>query len=117
MLVFPDNDKPLYVDADASHLRCRAMLYQYETTHTSKLLLRFMAHVFTAAALKWSTIEEDCYALVKAFNTFENLLLGRTFIVRTDHRNLLWMQHSINAKAQRWFTNPYVSCWNIPRRG
>jgi hypothetical protein len=35
--------------------------------------------------------------------TFENLLLGRTFRVRTDHRNLLWMQHSINAKVQRWF--------------
>jgi len=67
-----------------------------------------MAHVFTAAAIKWFTIEKECYALVKAFNTFENLLLGRTFIVRTDHRNLLWMQHSINAKVQRWFTYLYV---------
>jgi len=67
-----------------------------------------MAYVLTAAALKWSTIEKECYALVKAFNTFENLLLGRTFIVRTDHRNLLWMQQSINAKVQRWFTYLYI---------
>ena len=44
-----------------------------------------MAHVFTAAALKWPTIEKECCALVKAFNTFKNLWLGRIFIVRTDH--------------------------------
>jgi len=108
MLVFPDDDKPLYVDADASHLRCSAMLYQYDATGITKLPLRFMGHVLTAAALKWSTIEKECYALVKAFNTFENLLLGRVFIVRTDHRNLLWMQHSINAKIQRWLTYLYI---------
>ena len=56
------------------------MLYQYDVTGTTKLPLRFMAHLFTAAALKWSTIEKECYALVKAFNTFENLLRGRIFI-------------------------------------
>jgi len=39
---------------------------------------------------------KECYAVVKAFNTFENLLLGRFFIVCTDHLNLLWMQHSNN---------------------
>jgi len=90
MLIFPDDEKPLYVDADASHLGCGAVLYQYDVNGTTKLPPRFMAQVFTAATLKWSAIEKECYALVKAFNTFENLLLGRVFIVRTDHRNLLW---------------------------
>ena len=52
--------------------------------------------------------EKECYALAKAFNTFENLLLGRIFIVRTNHSNLLCMQHSINAKVQRWFTYLYI---------
>jgi len=103
ILVFPDDSKPLYIDADASQFGCGAMLYQYNESNSIKLPLRFMAHVFTTAAIKWSTIEKECYALVRAFHTFENLLLGRTFIVRTDHRNLLWMQHSINAKVQRWF--------------
>ena len=30
-------------------------------------------------------------------------LVGREFRVKTDHRNLLYMQHSCNAKVQRWF--------------
>ena len=30
---------------------------------------------------KWSTIEKECWALVKAFNTFESLLLGKEFKV------------------------------------
>jgi len=34
--------------------------------------------------------------------------IGRTFIVRTDRWNLMWMQHSINARVQRWFTYLYV---------
>jgi len=43
MLIFPDDDKPLYVDADASHLGCGAMLYQYDETGTTKLPLRLYA--------------------------------------------------------------------------
>jgi len=39
MLVFPDDDKPLYVDADASHLGCGAMLYQYDATCNTRLSL------------------------------------------------------------------------------
>ena len=107
LLLFPDDAQELFIDADASQFGCGAMLYQYDADRLHKLPLRFMAHIFTAQAIKWSTIEKECYALVRAFMTFENLLLGRSFRVRTDHRNLLWMQHSINAKVQRWFCYLY----------
>ena len=106
VLAFPDDNRELYVDADASQFGCGAMLYQ-EDPQGTKIPLRFMAHTFTAQAVKWSTIEKECYSLVKAFQTFENLLLGRDFTVRTDHRNLLWMQHSVNQKVQRWFCYLY----------
>jgi len=107
LLLFPDDAQELFIDADASQFGCGAMLYQYDADRLHKLPLRFMAHIFTTQAVKWSTIEKECYALVRAFMTFENLLLGRSFRVRTDHRNLLWMQHSINAKVQRWFCYLY----------
>jgi len=107
LLLFPDDAQELFIDADASQFGCGAMLYQYDAAKLHKLPLRFMAHTFTTQAIKWSTIEKECYALVRAFMTFENLLLGRSFRVRTDHRNLLWMQHSINAKVQRWFCYLY----------
>jgi len=35
LLVFPDDEKPFYVDADASHLGCGAMLYQHDVTGTT----------------------------------------------------------------------------------
>jgi len=32
-----------------------------------------------------------------------------TFLhIHTDHRNLLFMQNSVNAKVQRWFSYPYI---------
>jgi len=102
-LVFPDESKDLILDADASNLGCGAILYHLAEDGMTKLPIRFMSHIFTTAAIKWSTIEKECWALVKAFNTFEAFLFGRSFRVRTDHRNLLYMQHSCNAKVQRWF--------------
>ena len=103
LLSFPDDSKNLYLDADASNLGCGAILYQLANDGVTKIPIRFMSHVFTTAANKWSTIEKECWALVKAFNTFEFFLFGREFKVQTDHRNLLYMQHSCNAKVQRWF--------------
>jgi len=38
-------------DTDASQVGCGAMLYQYDETGKIKLPIRFMSHVFTAAAL------------------------------------------------------------------
>jgi len=103
LLTFPDPSKELLLDADASDLGCGAMLYNLAQDGVTKLPIRFMSHVFTTAAIKWSTIEKECWALVKAFNVFEFFLFGRNFKVRTDHRNLLYMQHSCNMKVQRWF--------------
>jgi len=103
LLTFPDDQKELILDADASNLGCGAILYHLAEDGVTKLPIRFMSHVFTTAAIKWSTIEKECWSLVKAFNTFESFLFGRSFKVRTDHRNLLYMQHSCNAKVQRWF--------------
>ena len=103
ILSFPSPDKDLYIDADASDRGCGAILYQLADDGETRLPIRFMSHTFTTAALKWSTIEKECYALVRAFNTFEYFLFGREFKVRTDHRNLIYMQRSCNAKVQRWF--------------
>ena len=102
-LIFPDENKELWMDADACNLGCGAILYHLADDGVTKLPIRFMSHIYTTAAIKWSTIEKECWALVKAFNTFESFLFGRHFKVRTDHRNLLYMQHSCNAKVQRWF--------------
>jgi transposase InsO family protein len=41
----------------------------------------------------------------------EMLLLGRPFILRTDHRNLLYMGHSSNLRVQRWYA--YLSRYDI----
>jgi len=102
-LTFPENGRDLFLDADASDKGCGAILYHLADDKVTKVPIRFMSHVFTETAVKWSTIEKECWALVKAFNTFEFFLFGREFTVKTDHRNLLYMQRSCNAKVQRWF--------------
>jgi len=53
MLIFPDYDKLLYVDADALQFGCGAIMFQYDAAGTETLTLRFMAHVFITAAIEW----------------------------------------------------------------
>jgi hypothetical protein len=60
ILTFPKEDKDLYLDADASQLGCGAILYHLADDGMTKFPIRFMPHVFTTAAQKWSTIEKEC---------------------------------------------------------
>ena len=64
----------------------------------------FMSHSFSASERKWSTFEQEAFAVVKAITHWDSLLLGHPFVVETDHKNLCFLYKSDNPKVVRWRT-------------
>ena len=53
---------------------------------------------------RYSTIEKECLAIKAATHTFRVYLLGKKFIIQTDHRALEWLDRlkDDNARLIRW---------------
>ena len=102
LLSFLDYDQPIYLRTDACNDGAGAMLYQKIGGRDRPVA--FMSHTFSAAERRWSTYEQECFGIVRSILHFDSLLLGHHFIVETDHRNLVWLAASENAKVVRWRT-------------
>jgi hypothetical protein len=102
LLSFLNYDQPIYLRTDACDDGAGAMLYQKMNGRDRPVA--FMSHTFSGAERRWSTYEQECYGIVRSIIHFDSLLLGHPFIVETDHRNLVWMAASENAKVVRWRT-------------
>jgi hypothetical protein len=61
-----------------------------------------MSKSLSGAELRWSTIEKECYAIVYALKKFEHLIRDTHFTLRTDHKNLLYVNSAPNSKVARW---------------
>ena len=48
----------------------------------------------------YSTIEKECLALVWGIQTLDPCLIGRAFVVQSDHNPMRWLM-SVKAKNQR----------------
>jgi hypothetical protein len=107
MMQFVDPLRPLYLEVDASDTGTGALLFQerpnpHDPSTPLKDPIRWTSHMFTSAALKWPTIEKEGFAIIRAVQVMEMMLLGRPFVLRTDHRNLLYMGHSSNLRVPKW---------------
>ena len=61
-----------------------------------------MSHIFSQQAQKWPTIEHECYGIIYSVTKLRDTLLGRRFLIETDHKNLLWLYKAQSAKLVRW---------------
>jgi hypothetical protein len=104
-LFYPDYDLDWILRTDASELGVGAVLLQRKIQEDTTEVLQpiaFVAKKFSDAAKKWSTIEQEAYGIFYAVRTLAYYLVGKQFIVETDHNNLLWMESSEVPKIVRW---------------
>lgn len=101
---FPDYSLKWILRSDASIVGVGAVLLQVRETDKGIVLepLGFASAKFSGPATKWSTIEQELFAVVFAVKNFKYYLCGRDFIVETDHNNLKWMEASEVPKITRW---------------
>ena len=57
---------------------------------------------FSDPATRWTTMEQECFAIYFAVFTFVYFLYGTVFTIEIDHNNLQWMELSKAPKIMRW---------------
>jgi hypothetical protein len=100
VLWFLRDEYPIYLYTDASERGIGGYLYQWAEDH--QVPIRFFSKAFSGAQRNWSAVEKECYALVASVKKFEDLLNGVPFIIRTDHRNLKYLNITGSPKVARW---------------
>lgn len=89
ILQFPDYRKTFILTTDASKLACGAVLAQLHGDR--ELPVAYASRAFTRGEANKSTIEQELTAIHWAINYFRPYLYGRRFIVKTDHRPLVYL--------------------------
>ena len=93
------NDK-IYLHTDASDYGYGAYLYQ--TVGGEEHPILFMSKTFQGPELKWTVVDKECYAIFKALQKFHYLLHSVHFTLRTDSRNLLFINAAEGGRVFRW---------------
>lgn len=89
ILKFPNFKKEFVLITDASKVACGAILAQcYDNVD---LPIAFASKAFTKGESNKSTIEQELTAIHWAVTYFRPYLLGRKFIIKTDHRPLVYL--------------------------
>jgi hypothetical protein len=99
-LVYPNEHDPLVLYTDASDVGIGAMLVQAQLSGDKPIMC--YSRKLTDTAQRWTTIEKECFAMFAAVMQFKSHLLGRRFFIRTDHKNLVYLNSSTVPKVIRW---------------
>ncbi|GBG89965.1 hypothetical protein CBR_g50055 [Chara braunii] len=102
VLKLPDPDKPFIVTTDASQYGIGVVLAQQEGKKLRPV--EYMSKKMPSQKLAKSTYEKELYAVYKALTHWRHYLLGRFFILKTDHQTLRWMrtQPVLSDALKRW---------------
>ena len=113
-IFYPNYELPWILRTDASDYGAGAVLIQVDKEEGGKDLLQpiaFWSQKFSEQALKWPTIEKEGYAIYAAVKKFNYYLVGKHFVIETDHNNLRWMEASTVPKIMRWHI--YLRAFNF----
>ena len=90
ILGFPqENGNPLICDTDASGFAIGGVLSQVQ--EGEERVIAYGSHALNPAQQHYCTTKRELYAVVYFLQHFKQYLLGRRFILRTDHAPLKWL--------------------------
>ena len=99
----PDFQRTFILQTDASGVGVGAILSQGEGESEDSPIAYFSRKLLPREQA-YSTVEKECLAIVLAVRHFRAYLLGRPFVIQTDHRALQWLHQfkEKNARLTRW---------------
>eukprot|EP00731_Ephydatia_muelleri_P000987 Em0001g987a len=86
----PDFQKDFVLQTDASDVDIGAVLSQLDDQGTDHPVAYFSLKLFLREQ-KYSTIEKDCLAIKLGTQAARVYLLGKPFVIQTDHRASEWL--------------------------
>ena len=102
-IYFLDDDttrSPVFLHTDASDYGIGAYLFQVKDG--TEYPLQFISKAFDTVQSRWSTNEKEAYAIIYAIRKLKPLLRDIHFTLRTDHKNLIYINEHASAKVMRW---------------
>ena len=98
----PDFQRQFYLQTDASEVGVGAVLSQLDDEGADHPVA-YYSRKLLAREQKYATVEE-CLAIKLGMQHFHVYLLGRLFVVQTDHRALRWLDQAkdTNSRLCRW---------------
>ena len=99
-LFFIDEHSPITLTTDASDFGIGGYLSQ--VVDGVERPIAFVSHGLSGQEIRWSTIEKECYAIVYTLKKLNYLLGDRQFTLKTDHKNLTYLDADANEKVKRW---------------
>lgn len=113
-LYLPDPNLPYYLFTDASKQGFGSMLAQKRPDLPPHPTLKIpnnpdlvpvglLSKTFRGPELRWSTYEQELYAIVASFKKWDRIIGSSKIQVNTDHRNLCYLLSTPSPKVERWF--------------
>lgn len=84
--------KKKILKTDASDMGAGRYLYQ-ESGHGIELSVAFGSISFNSVHQRWSTYEQETFAIYFSIVKLQHFKKGARFVVKTDHRNLKYIVH------------------------
>ena len=101
----PDPDKPFVLETDGSRIALGAVLKQRFEETGLEHPVGFYSRALSGSERNYAAYEVELYAVVRAVEHFRMFLLGKEFLLRTDHaalRNLLRRDLPPTTRVERW---------------
>jgi hypothetical protein len=102
-LYFVDDDivrNPVYLHTDASDYGIGAYLFQ--TKDGKEYPIQFISKAFDKVQKRWATGEKEAYAIFHSVKKLKPLIRDIKFTLRTDHKNLTYINNHASEKVMRW---------------
>jgi transposase InsO family protein len=65
-------------------------------------VVAYISQAFNETQSRWDTREQEAYGVFFCVTSLRHFLLGHHFVIKTDHRNLTFMERSMVGKVTRW---------------
>ncbi|KAL5011242.1 hypothetical protein ScPMuIL_011676 [Solemya velum] len=102
ILAFPISDEVFILDTDASNFSIGAVLSQQQGPE--ERVIGYASKRLGPAQMKYCVTRKELLAVVVFTDKFKHYLLGRKFLLRTDHGSLTWLYRFKSPQGQlaRW---------------
>ena len=104
ILALPTDDGTYVLDTDASDFGLGAILSQNQ--NGQEKVIAYVSRTLGKSEQKYETTRKELLAIVTGLKQFRQYLLGRHFVIRTDHAALTWLRRTAKPMPQlaRWLT-------------
>jgi len=104
VLGMPRENGTLILDSDSSDVALGCVLSQLQDG--AEVVLAYASRALSRAERNYDVTKKELLAVVYGLKTFKQYVLGRRFVVRTDHAALQWLRRTPEPMGQqaRWLT-------------